>query len=92
MQKNVCDIGTSDFTTDRNSLTNRGALNVLDMVEVDDNLRSRSTYWFKKGYSERPYDFPNQNVLGYNAFVKTDPRNTRSDLQNVLLIKRHFDK
>ncbi len=86
------DLSTSRLLIDRNSLTNRGTLNVLDMVETDDLLRPRDTTWFKKGYSEKPYDFPYQEVLGKNAVWYNDPIDTRAALQNLLLVKRHFNK
>lgn len=86
------DLSTSSIMVDRNALTNRGTLNVVDMVETDDNLRPMDTYWFKKGYTEKPYDFPYQVVLGKNSVWTMDPIDTRASLQNLLLMKRHFNK
>jgi hypothetical protein len=88
----VCDIGVSNIVIDENSLTHRGRLNVLSMVEVDDMLRPRDTKWFRKFYSEKPYDFPYQEVLGQNAVWTKDPMSTRATLQNVLLKERYFNK
>lgn len=77
--------------TDQATLTNRGTLNVVDMVETGSRLIPADTKWFRKYYSEQPYDFPQQEVLGINS-VSWDPRSTRSDLQNFLLKERYFNR
>lgn len=85
------EIGTSLLTVDQDALTNRGTLNIVDMIETGNKLIPADTKWFRKYYSEKPYDFPHQEVLGVNS-VSWDPRSTRSDLQNMLLAKRYFNK
>ena len=80
------------FELDRETLTNRGALNVEDMVRVDDALRSQSTTTYKQGPSMRPYDFPNLYIDGPIMVWDMDPRSTRADIQNVLLKARYFNK
>ena len=86
-----CERGTSSYIIDREGLTNRGTLNVVDMAEVTSQLVPESTKWFRKYYSEQPYDFPHQDVLGVNP-VPWDARSTRSDFQNYLLQQRYFNK
>jgi hypothetical protein len=76
---------------DQDALTNRGTLNIVDMVDTLNKLIPADTKWFRKYYSEKPYDFPHQEVLGVNS-VSWDPRSTRSDLQNMLVQKRYFNK
>lgn len=82
----------SDFAMDSHTLVNNGALNVYDMVRVDDMLRSQSTTTYKKGPSMRPYDFPHLYVDGPIVVNTMDPRSTRADIQNVLLKSRYFNK
>lgn len=86
-----CERGTSLLTIDQDALTNRGTLNIVDMIETGNRLIPSDTKWFRKYYSEKPYDFPHQEVLGVNS-VSWDARSTRSDLQNFLLQKRYFNK
>jgi hypothetical protein len=85
------EISTSGFQTDPGALINRGALNVLAMAETTSALVPQTTKWWRKYYSEKPYDFPHQEVLGVNS-VQWDPRSTRADLQNYLLKERYFNK
>ena len=85
------EVSTGPWTTDPNSLIHRGDLNVLSMVETESALIPQSTKWWRKYYSEKPYDFPHQEVLGVNS-IPFDPRSTRADLQNFLLKERYFNK
>lgn len=82
----------SDFAMDSQTLVNRGALNINDMVRVDDMLRSQSTTTYKKGQTMRPYEFPNLYINGPIVVNTMDPRSTRADIQNVLLRSRYFNK
>lgn len=86
-----CERGVSALIIDQEGLTNRGTLNVVDMVDVSNQLIPADTKWFRTYYSEKPYDFPHQHVLGANS-VSWDPRSTRGDLQNYLLKQRYFNK
>lgn len=86
-----CERGTSAFSVDQESLVRRGELNLAAMVETQNQLIPADTKWFRKYYSEQPYEFPHQEVLGVNV-VSWDPRSTRSDLQNFLLKERYFNR
>ncbi len=59
---------------------------------VEDLLRPQTTFGYKKGYSMRPYDFPNLYVNAPIVVMDVDPKSTRSDIQNMLFNQRYFDK
>lgn len=37
-------------------------MDIETLVENDDKLRAQSTFGYKKGWSELPYDFPNMYI------------------------------
>lgn len=55
-------------------------------------LRPVDTKMFRKYYTEKPFDFPSLHVNGWNPVHLQDARNSRADVQNQLLLQRHFDK
>lgn len=62
-------------------------------IDVEsENLRPVDTKMFRKYYTENQFDFPSLHVNGRNPVWVQDPRSSRSDVQNQLLIQRHFDK
>ena len=61
-------------------------------IDIESSIRPVSTKCFDKYYAENQFDFPNLYVNGKNHVWTQDPVNTRVELQNQLLIRRHFDK
>jgi hypothetical protein len=67
-------------------------VDIESMVMNDDILRPRATLFFKKTWADQPYDFPNLHINAPLFVFTGDARSTRSDIQNILLTQRHFNK
>lgn len=63
-------------------------------VDVESEvLRPADTKMFRKYWTEKPFDFPNLSVPVVNPPVWVqDPLSSRAQIQNQLLLQRHFDK
>ena len=59
---------------------------------VEDYLRPQTTFGYNKGYSMKPYDFPNIYPDKPIVVMDTDPMSTRAVIQNSLFKQRYFDK
>lgn len=59
---------------------------------VEDLLRPQTTSGYKKGYSMKPYEFPNLYINAPLVVMDVDPKSTRTDIQNMLFAQRYFDK
>jgi len=70
----------------------KNKVDIESMVMNDDILRPRDTLFFKKQWAENPYDFPNLHINAPLFVFTGDSRSTRSDVQNILLKQRYFNK
>lgn len=66
--------------------------NLVQRVDIESMIRPESIKNFNKVYDDYPYDFPSMVVPGTNHVWTQDPIDTRTNLQNKLIIRRHFDK
>ena len=65
---------------------------LADLADTESDLRSRDTLAWKKGWSERGYDFPNNYVNLPLRVVNFDPVSTYADDQNTRFSQRYLTK
>jgi hypothetical protein len=65
---------------------------MADLADTESQLRSRDTLAWKKGWSERGYDFPNNYVGLPLRIVEFDPVSTYADDQNTRFSQRYLTK
>jgi len=62
---------------------------LADKTDVESTLRKQSTSAWKKGWSEKPYDFPNTYVDIPLRVMYWNPINTFADIQNERFDQRY---
>ena len=65
---------------------------MADLADTESLLRSHDTLAWKKGWSERSYDFPNNYVNLPLRVVDFDPVSTYADDQNTRFSQRYLTK
>lgn len=65
---------------------------LADKVDIESSLREEPTTGWKKGWSERAYDFPNTYVNMPIQIMETNPISTFSTYQNERFGQRYFNK
>jgi hypothetical protein len=65
---------------------------LADKTDVESSLREQTTSAWKKGWSEKPYDFPNTYVNLPLRVIGWNPISTWSDLQNERFDQRYNGK
>ena len=70
----------------------KNKIDIETIVMNDDVLRPQPTSFFKNGWAERQYDFPNLHINAPLFVFTGDSRSTRADIQNILLSQRYFNR
>lgn len=65
---------------------------LADKTDVESMLREKTTSAWKKGWSEKPYDFPNTYVNLPLRVLYWNPINTFGDIQNERFDQRYNSK
>lgn len=65
---------------------------LVERADAESNIRPVDTKSFKKYYSEKSFEFPDQYIHGVNKVWTSDPQSSRVLIQNTLLVERHFNK
>lgn len=64
---------------------------LVDKTDIESDLREEPTTAWKKGWSERSYDFPNLYITEPTRFLTTKPISTFADDQNTRFIQRYVN-
>jgi len=85
-------LDTSRVTLEKGVWYGPAQVVLADKTDVESTLREQTTSTWKKGWSEKAYDFPNTYVNLPLRVLYWNPINTFGDIQNDRFEQRYYSK
>lgn len=85
-------LDTSTVMLQPNILVGPATVVLEDLIETENQLRSRDTLAWKKNWTESPYDFPNIYTDIPVRYLAANPISTYVDDQNNRFAQRYLKK
>jgi len=85
-------LDTSPLTLEKGVWYGPAQVVLADKTDVESTLREQTTSAWKKGWSEKAYDFPNTYVNLPLRVLWWNPINTFGDIQNDRFEQRYYSK
>jgi hypothetical protein len=97
--KNKCEsilimptLDTTHLTLEKGVWYGPAQVVLADKTDVESTLREQTTRAWKKGWSEKAYDFPNTYVTLPLRVLEWNPTNTFGVIQNERFDQRYYSK